>query len=351
MTMDATSTDPEMKWFCQGGGHPEPNPNKWRFRTCTNLHLVCAPPNAAEAQPQLVVFLPGTGLGPMDYTEPVIDMSSHGFYALGLQYPSTQGQNGCDMSRKPTGSTDLNCTARERYRVLTGEATSYGGTDHTTNITKPDSIQNRLSKALLKLGAPWSKWLTSTGAPDWSNIIISGHSNGADHASFVAKTFNVSRSLTFAGANDMVDGPNPGHWNTVHSAPWQFVNSSHHVTPPERMYGFGVCGTATHKAQGECYDWHAGWLAQEYPGPWFRADAVLGDTTGKALAGYHKICSNGSLVAPHLSNHMASAGDCCVPKTKGGGFLWTNVYKHMLLDPIGTSPAGPGTTENCGCTV
>ena len=105
MTMDATSTDPEMKWFCQGGGHPEPNPNKWRFRTCTNLHLVCAPPNAAEAQPQLVVFLPGTGLGPMDYTEPVIDMSSHGFYALGLQYPSTQGQNGCDASRKPSGST------------------------------------------------------------------------------------------------------------------------------------------------------------------------------------------------------------------------------------------------------
>lgn len=163
-TIDATATDPEMRWYCQGGGHPEPNPKKWGFRTCTNLHLVCAPPNGAvaETQAQLIVFLPGTGLGPMDYTEPVIDMSSHGFHALGLQYPSTQGQNGCDMSRKPKGSTDLNCTARERYRVLTGEATSYGGTDHTTNITKPDSIQNRLSKALLKLGAPWNKWLTRT---------------------------------------------------------------------------------------------------------------------------------------------------------------------------------------------
>jgi hypothetical protein len=364
--MDATETDPNMKWYCQGRGQPEPDPKKWGFRTCTNLHLVCSPPATAAssstdddggddddsgAHPQLVVFLPGTGLGPMDYTEAVIDMSAHGFYAIGLQYPSTQGQNGCDMSRKPAGSVDLNCTARERYRVLTGEASSYGGIDRTTNITKPDSIQNRLAKALIKLGAPWTKWVQNSGTPDWSNVIISGHSNGADHASFVAKTFNVSRALTFAGANDMVDGPNPGHWQDVHPAPWQFANASHHETPPERMYGFGVCGTAAHKAQGECYDWHAGWLAQEYPGPWFRVDTVLDDNTGHSLAGYHKLCSNGSLVPARVSNHMASAGDCCVPKTRGGEYLWTNIYKHMLLDPIGTPPASQNSTEKCGCTV
>ena len=353
-TLVATDTDPAMKWFCQGGGHPEPDPKKWGFRTCTNTHFACTPPQtqqAQQAQPELVVFLPGTGLGPMDYSEAVVDMSSHGFHALGLMYPSTQGQNGCDMSRKPVGSTDLNCTARERHRVLTGEAVSYGGTDHTTNITQPDSIQNRIAKALLKLGSPWKQWVTSAGTPDWANIIISGHSNGADHTSFIAKTFNVSRAITIAGANDMVDGPNPGTWNTVHPAPWQFANTSAHATPPGRMYGFGVCGTAAHKAQGECYDWHAGWLAQEYPGPWFRADSVLADASGKGLAGYHKICSNGSLVPARVGNHMASAGDCCVPKTKAGDFLWTNIYKHMLLDPIGTAPAGPCTAETCGCTV
>ena len=361
-TLDATSTDPSMRWYCQGPyGRPEPDPTKWGFRTCTNLHLVCLPP--AASQPQLVIFLPGTGLGPMDYTEAVIDMSSHGFHAIGLQYPSTQGQNGCDMSRRapPATSSDLNCTARERHRVLTGEAVSYGATDHTTNITAPDSIVNRVAKALLKLGTPWTSWLlddgrtgTGTPTPDWSNIIISGHSNGADHAAFLAKTFNVSRALTLAGANDMVDGPNPGTWQHVQPAPWQFPGSAGgaHATPPSRFYGFGVCGTAAHKAEGECYDWHAGWLAQEYPGPWFRADAVLADATGKGLAGYHKLCSNGSLVGARTSNHMASAGDCCVPRTKDGAFLWTNVYKHMLMDPIGTPPpAGAGTGETCGCAV
>ena len=74
------------------------------------------------------------------------------------------------------------------------------------------------------------------------------------------------------------------------------------------------------------------------------------------MSGYHKLCSNGSLVAANLSNHMASAGDCCVPKfdaTAGpalvGKLLWTKVYEHMLTDPIG-APLGPETLgESCDC--
>ena len=37
-----------------------------------------------------------------------------------------------------------------------------------------------------------------------------------------------------------------------------------------------------------------------------------------SLAGYHKICSNGSRVSAHDSNHMESAGDCCAPKFNSG---------------------------------
>jgi hypothetical protein len=51
-----------------------------------------------------------------------------------------------------------------------------------------------------------------------------------------------------------------------------------------------------------------------------------------------------------LSNHMASAGDCCAPKRADGKLLWTNIYAHMLLDPIGTPPAEPATNETCACT-
>ena len=78
----------------------------------------------------------------------------------------------------------------------------------TTNITAPDSIVNRAAKALAFLGGPWATYLdvrTHTVTVRWADVIIAGHSNGADHAGFVGKNFNVSRALLFAGPNDSVD--------------------------------------------------------------------------------------------------------------------------------------------------
>ena len=232
----ASPTDPAMKWRCQAPGAAV-SPVYRTYRECTDEHLICTPDSTV--QPELVVFLPGTGLVPRDYSDIVADFAGHGFHSLGLMYPSTQGQNGCEMSRQPNNkSTNLNCTARERYRVLTGEAASFGGTDTHTNITKPDSIVNRLSKALIALGPPWTGWLDADGYPVFGKIIIAGHSNGADHAGFFAKTFAVARALMFAGANDMVGGKPKGVYTTP--APWQFYPGA---TAPEKLYGFGVCGT------------------------------------------------------------------------------------------------------------
>lgn len=164
------------------------------------------------------------------------------------------------MSRVPH-PTDLNCTARERYRVLTGSNFSYGLPETHTNITKPDSITNRLAKALKALAPPWNGWLAADGSPDWKNIIISGHSNGADHTGFLVKTFSVDRALMFAGANDMIDQTPKGQYTTP--APWQFAPGA---TPKERLFGFGVCGTKSHHASGICFNWHPGWDAQALPG-------------------------------------------------------------------------------------
>lgn len=86
---------------------------------------------------------------------------------------------------------------------------------------------------------------------------------------------------------------------------------------------------------------------------WFRADAVL---SSGSLAGYHKICSNGSEVNPKDSNHMASAGDCCVPKFSAsagpelaGKMIWTRIYGHMLTEPIGATLGPPTPGESFAC--
>ena len=147
-----------MKWFCQSPG-AKPTAYK-KERDCTNQHVVCTLEQAAHSQ--LVVFLPGTGLVPQDYSEIVADFAGHGFHSLGLMYPSTQGQADCAMSRtaKPM---DLNCTARERYRVLTGSPNSYGGTDTHTNITKVARLHRQPPIQIAHEARAAVVWLASAG--------------------------------------------------------------------------------------------------------------------------------------------------------------------------------------------
>lgn len=350
-TLVATSTDATMRWFCQSPGL---SPRPWRREDdCSNEHIYC-PSATQDLQPQLVVFLPGTGLTPHGYSELLANFASHGFYTLGLFYPSTQGQVDCGASRQRTGSTDLNCTARQRLRVLTGQNYSFGAAETHCNITHADSIANRIAKALMALGGVWREaWLTGAGEPDWAKIIVAGHSNGADNAAFAAKTFALSRVLLFAGANDDVEAVPKGEYHIP--APWQ---SWVGATPPERYYGFGICGTAAHHASGACYYWHSGWDAQQLPGRWLRVDDYLSKPIS-SLVGYHRLCSNGSTVELHCRNHMASAADSCVPHfptnmtdaSLAGKLLWSNVYKHMLLDHVESaqnSLVSPGA-DACKC--
>merc|ERR1711971_1356465 len=135
-------------------------------------------------------------------------------------------------------------------------------------------------------------------------------------------------------------------------APWQYAAGA---TPPDRLYGFGLCGTPSHPASSICFNWRPGWEAQGLPKPWFRVDDVL-DSNTTALRGYHRLCSNGSMVDAELNIHMASAGDCCIPKFPAdapddlaGKIAWTRVFEHMLLDPIGGLPADPDVPDTCKC--
>ena len=366
-TIVATDTDPAMQWFCQGSG----------ARGCTNRHVVCAPPPTSTTQSNitaavdnaaskgLVVFLPGTYLQPSDYSHIVAEFSHHGFHALGLFYPSAEGQNGCGASRASAHPTDLNCTATERFKVLTGA--DNGG---HTNITAADSIVNRVAKALAFLGPPWSDYLDAeTKAVRWSDVIISGHSNGADHAGFLSKNFNVSRALMFAGPNDNVGARGLDLYYPP--APWVFRNWTSNVTgqtatPPGRLYGFGVCGyrgaMGQHPSDDECWHWHPGWEAMGMAGPWFKADAIPALSDARSFAGLRHICS--SALLPHGSsgdgyNHMASAADCCMPRfpdnytdpALAGRVLWTNIFLHMLTSPTGIPPPppAPGNASSCAC--
>ena len=48
----------------------------------------------------------------------------------------------------------------------------------------------------------WGQYLLSPTSIDWSKIAIGGHSQGAGHASYLAKHFSMERVLMFSGPND-----------------------------------------------------------------------------------------------------------------------------------------------------
>jgi len=61
------------------------------------------------------------------------------------------------------------------------------------------SVEGLLVKVLQELG--WSEYLAS-GAPDWSKIVISGHSQGASHAGYMAAMRDVRGALLLSGPQD-----------------------------------------------------------------------------------------------------------------------------------------------------
>ena len=304
---------------------------------------------------------------PHNYSRMLATAASLGFRTLGLLYPSTEGQNGCGQSRV-AHPVDLNCTAKERYRVLTGEQTS-----NNTNITRPDSIVGRVASALRHLG--WTAWLKGDapapadasdigGSVRWDSVIVGGHSNGADHTAFLAKQLAVSRALLFSGPQDYVGyGGHDDPANVYHApaAPWQHERGA---TDPARLFGFGVSGSNADPNSWECHSWHTGWEAERLRPPYVAVDAGLrkGNTSG--WRGARRLVSNGQWPSP-VANldpwwhaHMGAAGDCCAPLAPGTGdgtgyggrqLMWAPVLEHMLLSNL-DEYGNNGTVDNAsGC--
>ena len=103
------------------------------------------------------------------------------------------------------------------------------------DVSLNNSIANRLTKLLTYLeqldpGQGWGQWLDpATGQPDWSKMILSGHSQGSGHAAFISKLFTVARVVMLAGPEDQQASGIPSPW----------ISAPNGATPTDRYYGFG----------------------------------------------------------------------------------------------------------------
>ncbi len=177
---------------------------------------------AVPSRGRLLVFFPGSGALPSQYTEFVRFAAGLGFHAIGLRYPNSWSVNFdlCGFS------TDADCHERVRSEILDG-----GDSSALIQVGPANCIINRLVKLLLHLdhqypGEGWGQYLAA-GLPRWNRIVTAGHSQGGGHAAFIAKRYSVARVVMLAGGTDLFFG-----WPRRY-APWL----SGHTTPAARYYG------------------------------------------------------------------------------------------------------------------
>ena len=172
---------------------------------------------------ELVVYLPGT------HDHPKADgllqtVAAGGYRVIGLMYPNVPSEKQvCGTGNDPK------CAARFREERVAGDAP-----DAVVQNSVEDSITSRLVHLLKYLdekqpGGGWGAYL-SGDEPAWNKIVISGHSQGAGTAAFIAKYHEVARVICFSGPSDSVKGaagqPEIDDWISEPSK-----------TPLDRWYG------------------------------------------------------------------------------------------------------------------
>lgn len=172
----------------------------------------------------LVLHLVGSFDNPANTTYFPSLAANRGFKAINLKYRNEVSANGaCALS------SDMDCYEKYREEIIFGTDVS-----SQVSVDSNECILNRLLKLLVHLDSlypleNWDHFLAGSDSIDWSDIVLSGHSQGGGHAAFIAKQFEVERVLMFASPNDfspLFSAP----------APWLSVPG---LTPDSNHFAFG----------------------------------------------------------------------------------------------------------------
>ena len=199
-----------------------PNWTDASITTFTNVEVGAVQTNMA-LRGKLVIFFPGTGGVPAAYLDFLISSARLGLHTLGLMYP-----NATSVNQACAFSSNSACHEEIRLEII-------DGTDRTelVDVDRANSIENRIIKFLeySHTNTPhwnWGQFLDAQTNIIWTNVILSGHSQGGGMAGILAKQHEVYRCVMF----------NSFDWwyYTNHPADWIYAPGA---TPPERYFGFG----------------------------------------------------------------------------------------------------------------
>lgn len=161
----------------------------------------------------LAVFLPGTGGGENGGPTLLLKtIADRGYRVIFLPYDNEPSVSQVCPKRPPA------CSANFR------EMRTFGRGEGPVSNPPAESIVSRLSALLRYLDrqhpdAGWGDYLAPDGMPAWPRIVVSGLSQGAGMAAYIAKRFPVRRVVLFSSPWDAY-GPQ------MRPAPWLYEPSA-----------------------------------------------------------------------------------------------------------------------------
>ncbi|MEM1030740.1 MAG: hypothetical protein AAGN82_10340 [Myxococcota bacterium] len=256
---------------------------------------------------RLLLFISGTDPGYLEgeqtpaggqfYGSFLRQAAGLGFHVVGITYVNDTPINVTCGGLAPR----RNCHEEVRLEVLTGE-------DRwpEVEVTRPDSLLERLSRLLAHLG--WTQFLDGEDGIAWPRVAVAGHSQGAGHAALLGKLFAVDRALLFAGTEGAV---------------WTDRSTETFVTPPTAYFGFNSTFDAVYPSNLRSWDNLA------IPGP----VTELSDDLVVPPDATHQLAT--TVAARDGNDHGTVVVDDAVPLTEAGTPAMRPVWCHLLTAPTG----------------
>lgn len=171
-------------------------------------HIALYNPSTKDKH-RLILMIEGTGAAAKSCFTIDSCFAEMGYHVISIDYENNVIATACSHSK------DSGCFTDYRQEIICGTPVS-----DKVQVDSVNSIVNRFTKLLLYLTKhdPDGKWdrFLKNGSPDWKQVIAAGHSQGAGHAAFLGKKYQLAGVLIFSGPQDyLVQLKEPAPWQAA----------------------------------------------------------------------------------------------------------------------------------------
>jgi len=225
--------------------HPIPNITVGGFEYNGDAeHFVIRPPlGSGETYSRVLVYIPGTTDRP-ELSSCLIKSAANTLdkkirpkipiLALSYQYLSSgdKFRNG-KCALLPTEAEQVECLLEQHEDAINGG--DYGATHFKDDgsafwgeVLPENALRSRLGDLLVYLNSMypdegWSEFISFKGFPKWKKMIVSGHSQGAGHAAYLAMKFKTRGTIMISGPQDECIDCTDGFW--IDEGPYKSLGS------------------------------------------------------------------------------------------------------------------------------